>query len=107
MLLKRITETLNNSYIFALVIVTIWSIFSLFGTVFQCQVPEPWTYVPSKCKYQGPIQYAIITFNILTDSMLAMGMLPTIWKLSLKKNIRVTIMVLFGIRLVYVFSVLH
>jgi hypothetical protein len=99
MLLKRITQILSDSYKFGLVMVAIWGAFSFLALAFQCQLPEPWVFVPSQCKTHGRLQYPVIILNILTDGVLAMGMLPMIWKLNLSRNIKVTVMILFGIRL--------
>ena len=99
MLLKRITQIHSNSYKFGLIMVVIWGTFSFLALAFQCQLPEPWVFVPSQCNTHGRLQYPVIILNILTDGVLAMGMLPTIWKLNLGLNIRVTVMILFGIRL--------
>jgi hypothetical protein len=99
MLLKRITQILSNSYKFSLAMVAIWGIFSFLSLAFQCQLPTPWVFVPSQCNTRGLLQYPVIILNVLTDAILATSMLPTIWKLQLRRNLRVTVMILFGIRL--------
>ena len=99
MLLKRITQILSNSYKIGLGMVVIWGIFSFLAMAFQCQLPKPWTFVPSQCNTHGHLQYPVIILNMLTDGVLGLGMLPTIWKLKLGRSIRVTVIILFGIRL--------
>ena len=79
--------------------VGVWGIFSFLSLAFQCQLPKLWVFVPSQCNTHGLLQYPVIILNILTDGILATSMLPTIWKLQLRRNIRVTVMLLFGIRL--------
>ncbi|ORY19758.1 hypothetical protein BCR34DRAFT_551640 [Clohesyomyces aquaticus] len=77
-----------------------WTVFSIFATAFQCPLPHPWVYVPSKCPSHGNLQYPIITLNILTDALLATWILPTLWKLLMDLERRVTVIVLFGSRFI-------
>ncbi|EPE25322.1 hypothetical protein GLAREA_01234 [Glarea lozoyensis ATCC 20868] len=100
MLLKRIAQSVSSRFNFCLIIVTIWGTFSFFAIAFQCQLPNPWMYVPSKCNTKGYLQYPVIGLNILTDILLGTAILPTIWKLNVARATRVTVMVLFGLRLV-------
>jgi hypothetical protein len=100
LLIKRITQTDNRAWNLSLVLVWIWGIFSFLALAFQCQMPKPWIFVPAQCTTHGYLQYPVIILNIITDAILATGMLPTIWKLNIARDTRVTVMTLFGIRLV-------
>ena len=44
----------------------------------------------------------VILTNMITDVMLAVWIVPTVWKLALEKELRVLATILFGMRGVYV-----
>ncbi|KAH8665725.1 hypothetical protein BGZ60DRAFT_409771 [Tricladium varicosporioides] len=100
MLFKRIAQTANRSYKGGLIMVALWGIFAFLVIAFQCQLPKPWVFIPSQCNTHGYLQYPVIILNILTDVLLATGIFPTIWKLNLKRDTRITVMILFGMRIV-------
>ncbi|KAG9229524.1 hypothetical protein BJ875DRAFT_192971 [Amylocarpus encephaloides] len=100
MLLKRIAQSASSRFNFCLVIVIIWGTFSTFAIAFQCQLPKPWVFIPSQCSTQGYLQYVVIALNITTDVILGTAILPTIWRLNVSRNTRVTVMILFGLRLI-------
>ena len=86
-------------YYTMLSIIGTWALFSVLAVSFQCQLPHPWVFVPSKCSTHGDLQYPIIIGNLLTDALLAIWILPTIWKLLMSLAKRLIVMVLFGARL--------
>ena len=89
----------SRRYYAMLSIIGTWVLFSILAVSFQCQLPRPWVFVPSKCSTHGDLQYPIIIGNLLTDALLAIWILPTIWKLLMDLGKRVIVMVLFGARL--------
>jgi len=99
MLFKRIATNANRSFKLGLLMCAMWGVFSFFAVIFQCQLPKPWVFVPSQCSTHGYLQIPVTGLNMLTDAILAMGILPTIWKLKMSQDTRVTVMALFGIRL--------
>ncbi|KAF2192734.1 hypothetical protein K469DRAFT_654560 [Zopfia rhizophila CBS 207.26] len=96
----RVAPQEPRPYYIMLGLVAIWTILSIFATAFQCSLPHPWVYVPSKCPSHGNLQYPIIVLNIVTDALLATWILPTVWGLIMETGKRVTVIVLFGSRLV-------
>jgi hypothetical protein len=99
LLMKRITQTTNRAWNIVLGLCCLWGVFSFLAFAFQCGIPEPWVFVPSQCTTRGYLQYPVIILNIVTDVILSVGMLPTIWKLKAPFNTRITVMVLFALRL--------
>ncbi|PVH99995.1 hypothetical protein DM02DRAFT_655868 [Periconia macrospinosa] len=67
---------------------------------FQCQLPSPWILDPKTCSTHGRVHYATISLNIATDLLLAVWILPAIWALQMKDNIKFLVMALFGSRIV-------
>ncbi|TVY20839.1 hypothetical protein LARI1_G002173 [Lachnellula arida] len=99
LLMKRITLTAERSWGIVLVSCCLWGVFSFLAFAFQCGIPGPWVYVPSQCTTRGKLQYPVIVLNIVTDVILSVGMLPTVWKLRAPLETRVTVMILFALRL--------
>lgn len=81
-----------------------WTVFSLFVTAFQCNPPSSWEFTPSNCPTKGYLQYAVSVLNIITDIIIAASVIPTVWKLRMPKDQRITVLVLFTLRFVYVYS---
>ncbi|PYH87819.1 hypothetical protein BO71DRAFT_392753 [Aspergillus ellipticus CBS 707.79] len=48
-------------------VVVAWTFFAIFGIAFQCKLPSPWLYSPSRCAGEGAILYPIIIIHILTE----------------------------------------
>ncbi len=99
MLFKRIATTANRSFKFGLSMCVMCGVFSFFAVVFQCQLPKPWVFLPSQCNTHGYLEIPVIILNMVTDAALALGILPTVWKLKMPQDTRVTVMALFGVRL--------
>ncbi|OCK78965.1 hypothetical protein K432DRAFT_355802 [Lepidopterella palustris CBS 459.81] len=104
LLSDRIAPQEPRNYYTVLLIIGIWALFSVLSVSFQCQLPDPWVYIPSKCSTHGNLQYPIIIGNQLTDALLATWILPTIWKLLMDKDKRIAVMVLFGTRIIVPFA---
>ncbi|KAL4781547.1 hypothetical protein BJX76DRAFT_359752 [Aspergillus varians] len=51
-------------------IVLAWTVFSIFGIAFQCELPEAWLYTPERCAGEGALFYPIAVLNILTEIIL-------------------------------------
>jgi hypothetical protein len=98
MLFRRITPTSTPAHYVFLGCIGAWSIISIFMTAFQCQLPTPWIFVPSQCSTHGYVQYPYIIFNMVTDIMLATGILPTVWKLNTSRETRMAVVMLFASR---------
>ncbi|KAF2671581.1 hypothetical protein BT63DRAFT_452085 [Microthyrium microscopicum] len=75
-----------------------WGIFSLFVIAFQCPLPEPWVFQPAQCPTHGNLFYAIISFNALTDVLLASMIIPVVWDLRMEIRDRTLVAILFGLR---------
>lgn len=101
LLTSRVVVQTPRSLYIALSVVAAWAVFSLISTAFQCQLPTPWEFIPSTCSSHGYVQYPVIATNILTDVALTGWVLPTFWKLNATKEMRVTAMVLFGLRIMF------
>jgi hypothetical protein len=100
MLFRRITPTANRSNYILLACVGSWMIFSILAVAFQCQLPDPWVFVPSECMTHGNVQYPVVILNMVTDTLLATSILPTLWKLKTMRATRIAVMMLFASRLV-------
>jgi hypothetical protein len=79
--------------------VTAWLIFAFFATAFQCPLPQPWDVEPSRCPSHYKLQYPIIGFNVFTDALLAMWILPTLSMLLMDSGKRGSVLFLFGARI--------
>ena len=80
--------------------ISIYFIFSIFATAFQCGLPQPWWLTPRTCPTHGRLRYAIIGMNMVTDGLLAIWIIPSLWKLQMGKNQRLIVVALFGARFV-------
>jgi len=102
-LMRRLsTQGMQRVYPFALAGIGVWTIFSVFALAFQCGATNPWVYSPAKCAGQGAVWYPVIILNILTDAMLSFLFAPIALRLQLGLAQRLTVTVLFGLRLLYV-----
>ncbi|KAK3650388.1 hypothetical protein LTR56_006367 [Elasticomyces elasticus] len=75
-----------------------WALFALFSSAFQCGLPEPWVYTPWRC-HHGGLVYAVLALNILTDACLAVLLVPTVWRLQMKRTLRISVCVFFASRI--------
>ena len=99
MLFRRIAPAARRTHYIFLACIGFWALISTFMIAFQCQLPDPWVFVPSQCATHGNMQYPVIVFNMMTDIMLATGILPTVWKLNTSRETRVAVILLFASRL--------
>jgi hypothetical protein len=81
------------------VLVGIWAVFSLFASIFQCNLPNPWRATPSQCPARIGLLSTVIITNVITDFFLSIYIIPGVWRLSMKKNVRLTVIALFATRL--------
>jgi hypothetical protein len=95
----RLTERKPLRFRFTLSFVLIWAFFSVFGIIFQCQLPHPYVLIPSQCSTHGAIYYPIIILNILTDADLSCWILPTLWNVHMPLGQRLLALFLFGARI--------
>jgi len=99
MLFKRIASPARSFFVVPLSLAAIWVMFSVFSLAFQCSSSEPWVFQPSHCSTHGYLQYAVIVLNMLTDTMLSFGVLPTVWRLQMQKSTRMLLVCLFASRI--------
>lgn len=95
----RVAPRETRPYNVMLGLVGLWSLFAILAIAFQCGLPEPWVFAPDDSPTKGALYYPIIILNILTDGLLAVWILPTVWKLFMNTGKRVTVVCLFGSRL--------
>jgi hypothetical protein len=62
---------------------------------FQCQLPHPWVLSPNQCSTHGFVYYPITIFNILTDALLALWILPVLRELQMRRHTKDIIKWLF------------
>lgn len=84
-------------------LIGIYFVFSIFATAFQCGASHAWVVQPATCPTHGDMKYGIIGLNMLTDIMLAVWILPSLWKLQMNLQNRLTVISLFGARLIVPF----
>jgi hypothetical protein len=76
-----------------------YTIVTLFLIGFQCQLPRPWILSPKKCSTHGHVYYPITLFNILTDVILSLWILPVLWRLQMNRHTKKIVTWLFVSRL--------
>ncbi|PWY76003.1 hypothetical protein BO94DRAFT_499330 [Aspergillus sclerotioniger CBS 115572] len=85
-----------------------WTIFALFGVSFQCQMPDPWIYNPSRCAGQGAILYPISVIQILTEAIIVAIPFFMMRNVQIKLMTRVKILASFSARtLVIALGIAH
>ena len=99
---RRIAPSAHTSFLVTAILVSVWFLLSTILFAFQCQIPKPWVFSPGQCSTHGKVQYPIIILNIVSDAALAIGLLPTVWNLQMRKEMRMSLALLFGSRIVYV-----
>jgi hypothetical protein len=102
-LLLRRLSVYHSSYFHSsipIVGVGIWAVFSLFALIFQCDLPDPWRVTSPQCHARVGLISAVVISNVVTDFILAVYIIPGVWKLSMKQNVRLTVVSLFATRLV-------
>lgn len=100
LLSDRVAPQKPRPFYTMIIVVSIWAIFSIFADAFQCGLPDPWRYIPSECSRGANVMYPIIIGNILTDILVTVWILPTLWRLLMEVSKRVKVMALFGSRLI-------
>ncbi|MBE7180516.1 MAG: hypothetical protein INR71_04765 [Terriglobus roseus] len=102
LLFRRIMSATRavQAFITLSVLIGIYFVFSIFATSFQCGATRAWIVMPDTCSTHGDIAYAVIAMNMLTDMMLAIWILPSLWKLQMGVGSRIVVMSLFGARII-------
>lgn len=78
--------------------VVAWTVFPVLALAPQSGVSDPWMFNPSSRASHDYLYYPINILNILTDGLLAIFILPIIWKLNMAKPRRLTTMISFATR---------
>lgn len=102
LLSDRVAPRDSHPYYGMLGLIAFWGAFSFLAIALQCGIPDPWAFAPDRCPSKGALYYPIISLNIVTDGLLALWILPTVWKLLMNHRDRITVIALFGSRLMYV-----
>jgi hypothetical protein len=79
--------------------VGIWAVFSLFASILQCNLPNPWFGALESCPAREGLWSAILILNIVSDAILAVYIIPGVSKLNMPKPVRLTVVGLFACRL--------
>lgn len=78
--------------------VAMWAAFSTIAILFQCGVPN-WNPRSVQC-HRGSVLIAVTVANIVTDLVIAVWLIPTLWTLRLDREKCITAGMLFGSRAV-------
>ena len=73
-----------------------WIVFAVFGTAFACSIHPSAT---AKCGAGAYVVFPVIITDLITDAMLAMWMVPRIWKLQASVQHRFVPIMLMSSRL--------
>jgi hypothetical protein len=76
-----------------------WAVFSLFASIFQCSLPNPWRGPLDSCPTREGLWSTVIILNIISDFILAVYIIPGVWKLNMAKSMRLTVLSLFASRI--------
>lgn len=76
-------------------VVGVWIVVALFGTAFACGVQLDYG---ASCPAGGWVDVVVLILNFLTDLMLAVWMIPRLWKLQARLEDRVLPIMLMGSR---------
>ncbi|KAF2842004.1 hypothetical protein M501DRAFT_375360 [Patellaria atrata CBS 101060] len=74
------TRSMLLKIIFGITIV--WTIISIFGIAFQCDLPHPWEVVHGKCFNQNAFWIFVEVVNVSIDIMLAVLLISIVWILQ-------------------------
>lgn len=77
----------------------IYGIAGMFLVAFQCDPPQTWALESGSCSSGRRMHYGAIALNILTDVLLAVWIVPTIWTLKVTRSTKAIIMSLMLSRL--------
>jgi len=80
--------------------VGIYMLVGLFLVAFQCKLPRPWVLSLDRCPMREGIYLTITMFNILTDTVLSLWILPELRKLQLRRHTKNLVMWLFVSRFI-------
>ncbi|RDK38695.1 hypothetical protein M752DRAFT_257027 [Aspergillus phoenicis ATCC 13157] len=83
-------------------VVAAWTIFSIFGIAFQCQMPNSWLYTASRCAGQGSILYPISIIHIITELVIVVIPFFMMRNVQLTLTTRVKILAAFSARIIVI-----
>lgn len=96
-------KALHRRWCFAIgVLVTIWTVTSVFVIAFQCQIPKTWELNGKKCISEIAFWSYFETVNIITDLMLILLPLSIVWVLQARKARKAIIFGCFAVRILVV-----
>lgn len=102
-LLSKRAVLIKSRYFYSfMAAVVAWMLFYLFAAAFQCRLPNPWILLPSNCPLRGDLQYAVTSFNMITDFILSVWVIRPVWKVNMPKQDRIIVIILFGARIMCV-----
>lgn len=96
-LVERVAPQSRKQRGFLFGMVGVWIVYSLFAFAFQCGLPNPWRFDPTKCAHGGPL-FTIIILNMVSDVVLAGWIYPILRPLSMDRARRINVALLFGSR---------
>jgi hypothetical protein len=82
-------------------LVITWTVFGLFAFAFRCHGPHFWVDTEASCPASSGLLIAVLVTNIVTDVFLVLFVIPGIWKLTMRKTMRVAVIALFSCRFLY------
>ncbi|KAK0638523.1 hypothetical protein B0T16DRAFT_421309 [Cercophora newfieldiana] len=95
------TPKMRNFFRVYFVILVIYGLWTVLGTVFTCWPIETyWLFVTGfqgKCMSKGGVTYSNAALNITTDLILIVVPAPLLWGLQIPKRQRIILMCLFGV----------
>lgn len=101
LLIERVSPQSRKEKMILFGMVLVYFVYATLAFSLQCSFPRPWEIRNKKCANGGPLVSAIV-FNMITDIVLAVWMLPVIRPLNMDKERRNTAAILFGTRLMWV-----
>jgi hypothetical protein len=104
MLYRRIDLYQNGRrwFIGIMLVIIAWSLFGIFALSFRCSGPHFWMDSPELCTSTSDILTALFITNIITDVFLIAFVVPGIWKLNMRKTMRIAVIALFSCRILCV-----
>ncbi|KAJ5385293.1 hypothetical protein N7517_003204 [Penicillium concentricum] len=95
-------QNLRRGCVVAGGIVVGWSIFAIFSTAFQCELPDVWLYSPERCVGKGALLYPIAVINILTEIIIVVLPFVMMQHVQMAQDKRVKILCSFSLRIIIV-----
>jgi hypothetical protein len=100
LLIERVAPQAREAKAILFGMTAAWAVYSTFAMSFQCGLPQ-WTIHSLHCG-NGGLLLSVIVLNMLTDLVLALWIVPTLWHISLDREKSWSAGLLFGARAMYV-----